>query len=147
MYFCTLQLTITESSVGMAIENLTTIVMATGETSDQNSDNLAVVDTIFSETATLLSGPRTSLAISYVKQVRATKRPFDFPLSYTQPLIIFQIVGNTVTILDGIEEWPQDILQDDSNKLVTLLIIIFVCKITLFYISESFMHLSLLPKL
>ena len=76
MYFCTLQLTITESSVGMAIENLTTIVMASGEMSDQNSDNLAVVDTIFSETATLLSGPRTSLAINYVKQVRATNKAF-----------------------------------------------------------------------
>ena len=31
-------------------------------------------------------------------------------------MIILQIVGNTVTILDGIEEWPQDILVDGSNK-------------------------------
>ena len=51
------------------MENLTTVVMATSETSDQNSDNLDVVDIILSETATLLSGPRTALAISYIKQV------------------------------------------------------------------------------
>ena len=98
----------------MAMNNLTTIVTATSEASDQNSDNLAVVDIILSETATLLSGPRSSLAISYVKEVR-----FCYRNKCHFQHDILQIVGNTVTILDGIEEWPQDILEDGSNKLVT----------------------------
>ena len=55
----------------MAMNNLTAIVESTSETSDQNSDNLAVVDTVLSETAALLSGTSTSLDIKYVKEVRA----------------------------------------------------------------------------
>ena len=56
----------------MAMNNLTAIVGSTSETSDQNSDNLAVVDTVLSETAALLSATSTSLDIKYVKEVNNT---------------------------------------------------------------------------
>ena len=71
-----MQLNITELSVNMAIQNLTTIVMATGEMSDQNIENLDVVNTIFSETASLLSGPRSSLGISSFKEVIQKRKIF-----------------------------------------------------------------------
>ena len=56
----------------MAMSNLTAIVSATSESSDQNSENLAVVDTILSGTATLLQGSGTTLAIDYVTKVSST---------------------------------------------------------------------------
>ena len=70
IFYSHLQANITTATVGMAMNNLTAIVGSTSETSDQNSDNLAVVDSVLSETAALLSGTSTSLDINYVKEVR-----------------------------------------------------------------------------
>lgn len=71
--FLPMQKNITASTVGMTMSNLTGIVNATSETSDQNSDNLAVVDTILSGTAALLQGPGVDLPIDDVTEVRVCK--------------------------------------------------------------------------
>ena len=61
---------ITTDTVSMAVNNLTTIVMATMEESDQNSDNLAVVELVFRRTAALLQKKAEDLSVTAVTNVR-----------------------------------------------------------------------------
>ena len=61
---------ITTDTVSMVINNLTTIVMATVEESDQNSDNLAVVELVFRRTAALLRKSPGDLSVTAVTNVR-----------------------------------------------------------------------------
>ena len=61
---------ITTDTVSMAVNNLTTIVMATVEESDQNSDNLAVVELVFRRTAALLQKSPGDLSVTAVTNVR-----------------------------------------------------------------------------
>ena len=57
-----LQTNITNDTVGATVSNLTATVMATVEVSQQNSGNLAVVESVFSGTAALLEKPETTLS-------------------------------------------------------------------------------------
>ena len=57
-----LQMNITNDTVGATVSNLTATILATVEISDQNSGNLAVVESVFSETAALLERPETTVS-------------------------------------------------------------------------------------
>ena len=53
----------------MAISNLTSVVMATSELSDQNGDNLAVVSTVMKQTAELLNQTAVNISLKAVTGV------------------------------------------------------------------------------
>ena len=57
-----LQVNITNETVSATVSNLTATVRATVETSEQNSGNLAVVESVFSGTAALLERPETTVS-------------------------------------------------------------------------------------
>ena len=53
---------ITNDTVSATVSNLTATVMGTVETSEQNSGNLAVVESVFNGTAALLERPKATLS-------------------------------------------------------------------------------------
>ena len=58
-------------NVGTVINNLTALVVTTNETADQNEDNLQVVRTVLTQTATHLQTASVPLAV--VEQVGNTQ--------------------------------------------------------------------------
>ena len=62
------QISITEDNIGTVINNLTVVVMTTNETADQNEDNLQVVRTALTQTATLLQNV-SSVPLAVVEEV------------------------------------------------------------------------------
>lgn len=96
---------------------MTTIITTANELVDKNVDNLKVVDAVLSGAANLLRVEEISE--QDLAQVRNILVRFNIlSVVYDTVIHIVQIIVGTVEILDEIEEWPQYVLEEESNQYV-----------------------------
>ena len=98
---------VSAKNVNEVISNLTSIITTANETSDQNSDNLRVISDVLTQSVNILT---QNVSLEVANQVI-----IEFLLNACFQ-IFFKVTANTVEILDNVEEWPMEILQQQSNR-------------------------------
>ena len=113
----------------MIVGELTNIVSQVSDPADQSSDNLNVIATVFSSTTSLIASGNISVSdtvsiivcINYLPVVHIISCPRNnlpnlfASISICKYHILLQFVENTVVILDGITDWPQSVLEQQSS--------------------------------
>ena len=104
---------ITSENVATVILNLTSIISATNTTEDQNIDNVNTVQTVLSQTASLLRSPtlRGTIPQTVVEMVNEVEYDGNCVILKT-----FQVVICAVTVVDNIESWPTPVVEEESNR-------------------------------
>ena len=87
--------------------NLSVAVNLTIELADQNGDNINVIRNIFARTAAL---GQSQIVPEVFNNCLIQLSKHDVSLN------LLQTVKNAITILDEIEEWPADMLEQQSNQ-------------------------------
>lgn len=98
------------------ISNVTNVVSSANQTSDQNIDNLRVVSNVLSQSAQVIQ-TNMNVSIEVINDVsfHCLTKHAKF---HVKNLLLFLIKATTgaVAILDSVEDWPEDIVEQQSNQ-------------------------------
>ena len=97
------------------ISNVTNVVSSANQTSDQNIDNLRVVSNVLSQSAQVIQ-TNMNVSIEVINDVSFTVLQSMLNFMQKLTLIFNQATTGAVAILDSVEDWPEDIVEQQSNQ-------------------------------
>ena len=106
---------VSAENVNQVISNITEIITTANETADQSSDNLRVISDVLMQSVDIILTQNVSVEVA--NQVNNELTSIHHLLVSISNIfsIILQVTINTIDILDNVEEWPMEILQQQSN--------------------------------
>lgn len=91
------------------------MVSSANQTSDQNIDNLRVVSNVLSQSAQVIQ-TNMNVSIEVINDVSFTVLQSMLNFMQKLTLIFNQATTGAVAILDSVEDWPEDIVEQQSNQ-------------------------------